>query len=61
MTPYADSDLSLVVRIIPMSRVEEYVATGWVERAQYYRNGWQSLVEWPFEQGKPIEPKESEQ
>jgi hypothetical protein len=58
MTPYADSDLTLIVRLVPLDSMNQWTALGWVERVHFYREGWEALVEWPIQNGDPVEPKE---
>jgi hypothetical protein len=60
MTPYADSDLVLIVRYVPVERLADFIAAGWIERwsNKMDHRGWRVLVEWPLNKGDPVEPRE---
>lgn len=53
------SDLAMIVRYVPHSRVASYLAAGWIYRTGFigtHHGEYSALMEWPLYKGDPVEP-----
>lgn len=55
-----NSDLCMVIRYVPHSKVAAYTALGWIAHwdsfAGTHHGAYSVLCEWPLEKGEPVEP-----